>query len=176
MSTLPNIDFGKPTVFFDSHPEEQESYLYSYWSSLKSQLKIAWTGDVPKPLNPGQLRIVWWTHEGHQGMKDYELHQYELVRNNFDSLLNLPDVRRVLIEGYSGQNPFIMASNPWADAEKKQKRQDRRHQREIEQTQRYDDSKEGRYGKLVDIESVIEANDRLEDERQKAQPQHLLDA
>jgi hypothetical protein len=40
MSDLPVIDFGAPTIFFDSHPEEQESYLYSYWSSLKSSFKM----------------------------------------------------------------------------------------------------------------------------------------
>jgi hypothetical protein len=54
----PNIDFGSPTIFFDSHPEEQESYLYSYWSSFKTTLKIAITGQVPKFLNPGTLRII----------------------------------------------------------------------------------------------------------------------
>jgi hypothetical protein len=58
---IPNLDFGDPIIFFDTHPEEQESYLYSYYSSLKTQLTIAWTGVVPKPLLPGKLRVVWWT-------------------------------------------------------------------------------------------------------------------
>jgi hypothetical protein len=63
MSNEPNVNFGAPTIFFDSHPHEQESYLYSYWSSLKSNLKIAFTGEVPKFHSPGKLRIIWWTHD-----------------------------------------------------------------------------------------------------------------
>jgi hypothetical protein len=38
-------------------------------------------------------------------MKDYDLHEYEQVRANFDVLLNIPEIRRVVIQGYSGQNP-----------------------------------------------------------------------
>lgn len=63
MSNEPSLDFGTPTIFFDSHPDEQESYLYSYWSALKSNLKIAVTGEVPKFHSPGKLRIMWWTHD-----------------------------------------------------------------------------------------------------------------
>ncbi|KAL3424142.1 hypothetical protein PVAG01_03423 [Phlyctema vagabunda] len=168
MSQVPNVDFGNPVIFFDSHPEEQEGYLYSYWSSLVSTLKIAWTGDVPKQLMPGKLRMVWWTTEGTQGVKDYELHQYELVRNNFDGLLALPEVRRCLITGYSGQNPFVMSSNPWADADKKFKRDKKaQEERNQKQAQRLDDSKEGRQGTLVDIESVIKSNEKAEEERRR---------
>jgi hypothetical protein len=103
----PNLDFGTPVIFFDSHPDEQESYLYSYWSSLKSTLRTAWTGDVPKFHHPGTLRVIWWTHDGSQGMKDFELHDYILVREKFDVLLDLEDVRRVVVMGYSGQNPYV---------------------------------------------------------------------
>jgi hypothetical protein len=108
MPREPNVDFGTPTIFFDSHPHEQESYLYSYWSSLKSTLRTAWTGDVPKFHNTGTLRIIWWTHDGNRGLKDFELHEFMIVREKFDVLLALPDVRRVLIMGYSGQNPYLL--------------------------------------------------------------------
>ena len=57
----PNLDFGSPVIFFDTHPLEQESYLYSYYTSLKTQLTTAWTGVPPKSLLHGKLRIVWWT-------------------------------------------------------------------------------------------------------------------
>jgi hypothetical protein len=40
MSDLPVIDFGSPVIFFDSHPEEQDSYLSSYWTSLKNTIKM----------------------------------------------------------------------------------------------------------------------------------------
>ena len=72
MSSEPNVNFGAPIIFFDSHPEEQESYIYSYWSSLKSNLKIAWTGEVPKFHEPGKLRIIWWTHDVSRNANDRE--------------------------------------------------------------------------------------------------------
>jgi signal transduction histidine kinase len=187
----PNIDFGSPTIFFDSHPEEQESYLYSYWSSFKATLKIAVTGQVPKFLNPGTLRIIWYTHDGNEGLKDYELHEYALVRDNFDVLLRLDEVRRVVIMGYSGQNPYILGDggrNPWQDRFqrefKKMGREGReaklaqekmegtvhredRDRKEREKKERLDNSKEARTGKLVDIEGVIEEHDRAEEERMR---------
>ena len=191
MSNPPNLNFGSPTIFFDSHPEEQESYLYSYWSSLKASLKIAYTGRVPKFLNPGQLRIIWYTQDGNEGLKDYELHEYALVRDNFDVLLNLSEVRRVVIMGYSGQNPYIIGDggrNPWQDRFdrefKKMEQEGRqaklaqekmehlvgkgeRKRMEKEKTERLDNSKEGRTGKLVDIEGVIEEHDRAEEEKMR---------
>jgi hypothetical protein len=62
MSTKPpNVNFGSPTIFFDSHPEEQESYLHSWYTAVKGQLVTAWSGVVPKPVLPGKLKLVWWT-------------------------------------------------------------------------------------------------------------------
>ncbi|KAG0648479.1 hypothetical protein D0Z07_5489 [Hyphodiscus hymeniophilus] len=193
--TEPNVNFGSQTIFFDSHPEEQESYLYSYWSSFKSSLKIAWTGQVPKFLNPGTLRIIWYTQDGSEGMKDYELHEYALVRDNFDVLLRLDEVRRVVIMGYSGQNPYVLGvggRNPFQD---KFQRDLKRAQREArhaklsqavtekgagpsmsreerervirEKKERMDSSKEARTGKLVDIEEIIDEHDREEEERMR---------
>jgi hypothetical protein len=72
MSGEPNVNFGAPIIFFDSHPEEQESYISSYWSSLKSNLKIAWTGEVPKFHEPGKLRIIWWTYDVSRNAHDRE--------------------------------------------------------------------------------------------------------
>lgn len=191
----PNINFGTPTIFFDSHPEEQESYLYSYWSSFKSSLKIAWTGQVPKFLNPGTLRIIWYTQDGNEGMKDYELHEYALVRNNFDVLLKLDEVRRVVIMGYSGQNPYVMGAggrNPWQDKFRREFRKVEREAREAklaqeltergpgpsmskeerarverEKKERLDNSKEGRIGKLIDIEELLDEHEREEQERMR---------
>jgi hypothetical protein len=191
--TEPNINFGSPTIFFDSHPEEQESYLYSYWTSFKSTLKIAWTGKVPKFLNPGTLRIIWYTQDGNEGFKDYELHEYAIVRDNFDVLLKLDEVRRVVVMGYSGQNPYVMGAggrNPWQDKFRREfKKMDRegkearlaqenmehgpstsqeeRARMEKEKRERLDNSKEARTGKLVDIEEIIEEHDREEEERMR---------
>jgi len=189
MSKLPNLDFGSPTIFFDSHPEEQESYVYSYWSSLKSNLKTAFTGEVPKFHPPGKLRIIWYTHDGNKGMKDYDLHEYAMVRNNFDVLLNMPEIRRVVIMGYSGQNPYIMGKegrNPWADKFEREFGNARRQKREQENAEapegsaerakwekekidRMNNSKEGRTGMMVNIEEVIAKNDKAEEEKRKTE-------
>jgi hypothetical protein len=96
-----------PVIFVDSHPEEQDnSYLGPYITSLKSSLSTAWTGIVPPFHEPGELRIVWWTTDGNQGNKDYPLRKYVEVREYYNTLVDHPEVRRCLIMGYQGQNPY----------------------------------------------------------------------
>ncbi|KAL1303445.1 hypothetical protein AAFC00_006834 [Neodothiora populina] len=123
-SDEPNVNFGSPCVFYDSHPEEQPTLLGSYWQALKGNLYIAWSGDVPKALYPGNLRLTWWTTDNKQGLRDYELHQHALVKLQYDSLCELPDVRRCMILGFSGQNPYILTfgQNIWQEKFKREKR------------------------------------------------------
>lgn len=157
-SEPPNVDFGSPVIFFDTNPEEQESYLYSFWSSLKSSLTIAWTGVVPPFHEPGKLRLVFWTSDGNQGIKDYELHEYELVREVWEKLFNTSDVKRALVTGYSGQNPYITnygASRTWVDAVERKKRQERNNER-------MENSRQQRSGKAVDIEGLIKQAEEVE--------------
>jgi hypothetical protein len=116
---MPFLDAGKPTIFFDSHPNEQESYVGSYWSSLKSTLSTAWTGDVEKFHEAGTLRVVWYTVQGQKGIRDFELSEYQMVREKYGILLDLPDVRRVLVIGYSGQNPYLRDGSGWGEAKGK---------------------------------------------------------
>ena len=180
----PNIDFGKEEIIFDTHPHEQPSYIGSYWVFLKQQLHTAATGDVPPILRYGTLRIEWWTHDAHHGLKDYQLHEYVLVKQNFDLLIGMKDeVRRVIVKGWAGQNPFVhteegrrLASGifyadkkglgagrelgGWGDLEREKKR---RQQQEA----RFNAETEGRSGTVVDIEGVIEAHDRKEEERRR---------
>jgi hypothetical protein len=188
MSQEPNLNFGSPVIFFDSHPDEQESYLYSYWSSLKSNLKIAFTGEVPKFHSPGKLRIIWYTGDGNRGEKDYDLHEYQQVRTNFDVLLNMPEIRRVVVMGYSGQNPYILVNgtNPWQEKFRRMDKEGRRAkflQEKAEGKRPGDDKaemgnesgrsgpsgldKEGRNRILVNIEDVIEENDKADEERRR---------
>lgn len=61
MAEEPNVNFGSPCIFYDSHPDQQPTWIGSYWQTLKSHLYIAWSGDVPKQLYPGMLRLIWWT-------------------------------------------------------------------------------------------------------------------
>lgn len=168
----PNVDFGHLTIFFDSHPEEQEGYLHSYWTSLKSTLHIAFTGIVPKYHGPGTLRLIWHTHDGNQGLKDYGLHEYLIVRENFDVLLEMEEVRRVLVTGYSGQNPFLYdgagdgMKGPLGPGRGK-KTQRGGEERQKRQKEVFDNEEEGRGGKVLDIEGLIEAHDKVEREREE---------
>jgi hypothetical protein len=190
MSQEPNVNFGSPVIFFDSRPDEQESYLYSYWSSLKSNLKTAFTGEVPKFHSPGKLRIIWYTKDGNRGEKDYDLHEYQQVRTNFDVLLNMPEIRRVVVMGYSGQNPYLLVNgtNPWQEKFRRMDKEGRRakvlrekaegkrpgeHKAEMNNEKGrpgpFGIDKEGRMGILVDIEDVIEQNDKAEEERRRVE-------
>jgi len=163
----PNVDFGSPAIFFDSDPSAADSYLYSYWSWLKGTLHIAWTGVVPKPLQVGTLRLIFHTDNDTQGMKDFELHEYALVREAYDEALRQPDVVRALVMGYSGQNPYIMygGKNPWVERFERERRGKERQERE-EKQRKMDNGKEEREGKLIDMQEVIEQTNEMEEERQ----------
>jgi len=102
-------------------------------------------------------------------MKDYGLHEYMQVRENFDVLLDMEEVRRVVVMGYSGQNPYLYSGNGSGFGEKidKEKRNKGDRERREKQKQIFDDEEEGRTGKMVDIESVIEQHDKLEEEKRK---------
>jgi hypothetical protein len=124
----PELPEGSPIIFFDSHPEEQaQSYLYSGLSWLGSQLHIAFTGQVPRPHLPGNLRVIWYTTDGNQGLKDYQLHEYAQVRENFDELLKMDEIRRVVIMGYPSENPYVV--EPGGKKSKLAKQLDKKMQR-----------------------------------------------
>jgi len=96
-------------------------------------------------------------------MKDYELHEYTLVRQAFDEALKQPDVARCMVMGFSGQNPYVNASggsNPWVEKFKREAKAEK-------QRQKFADEEEGRTGREVDIESVIERNDEWEEYKRK---------
>jgi hypothetical protein len=178
------MDIGTPTTFLDTHPSEQtSSYLVSGLSYLRGQLYTAFTGIVPKPLVPGSLRIIWYTDKGKEGMKDYELHQATLVRENYEMLCAHPDVWRVVVMGYSGQNPWVLGDRGMEGELKKMKAEARRARAAQEKTEREGgavkvnprenggSSSSGaagvETGNLIDIEDLIERNDREEEQKRK---------
>ncbi|EHK99343.1 hypothetical protein M7I_4809 [Glarea lozoyensis 74030] len=158
MDNPPPVITGKPTIFFDNHPEQQESYLGSYYSSLKSTLYTAFTGHVTKFHPPGQLRIIWWTNDGARGMQDYDLHKYALVT-------------RVIIMGYPGQNPYMLddadkfgkKGKGWKDLSEAEMRAKKAKGEEM-----MNQTAEGRTGKLIDIDGVIEKSEEIEEEKMRA--------
>jgi hypothetical protein len=172
MSNPPPIMTGKPTIFFDSHPERQESFLGSYLSSLKSTLYTAFTGDVTKFHPPGQLRVIWWTNDGTRGIKDYDLHKYALVRDNFYALEAMKEVTRVIVMGYPGQNPYMLDEvekfgkhgKGW---EHKEIGPEEKRRRKEKADEMMNQTAEGRNGKLIDIEAVIEKSDEIEERKMR---------
>ena len=52
--------------------------------------------------------MMWYTTDGNQGLKDYQLHEYAQVRENFDELLKMDEIRRVVIMGYPSENPYVV--------------------------------------------------------------------
>lgn len=168
-----HVDFGAPVVFFDSHPDMQESYLYSYWSSLKSSLNIAWTGDVPKFHDSGVLRIVFWTKEGTKGLKDYELREYATVREDWLRLTELEEVSRALVMGYSGQNPYSMGhgnSNPWVEKFQREKRTAEKQaaERKKMEARNLAKRKADTKGELIDFDDLIARTEYAEWEKEEA--------
>lgn len=109
-------------------------------------------------------------------MKDYALHEYVLVKQNFDLLANMGDeVRRVVVKGWSGQNPYVHMAEGRRIAQggvyyangKGDGKGVRGEDWDRKQKQAFDNAEEGRTGKIIDIEGVIEAHDKLEEERKR---------
>lgn len=79
----------------------------------------------------------------------------------------------MIVMGYSGQNPYIIGDEEWEEGGKKMgwkhesKGEEVFAKRRQVQTQQMNNSVEGRSGKLVDIDDVIEETDRLEEKKMR---------
>ncbi|KAF2147769.1 hypothetical protein K461DRAFT_298385 [Myriangium duriaei CBS 260.36] len=112
----------RPIVFFDSHPEPPAGIVWDSINSVKKQLIISWTGDVVLDVQPGLVRLQWYTTDGKFGKKDYELREHEDVRQGFEKLCTLDDVSRCQVLGYPSQNPFsIFGESEFAIQERKKR-------------------------------------------------------
>ncbi|GAM91513.1 hypothetical protein ANO11243_095650 [Dothideomycetidae sp. 11243] len=123
MSGLSSIMFEeRPIIFFDSHPEPPAGIIWDSISHIKKQLTIAWTGDVVLDVQPGLLRLQWYTSDGKFGKRDYEIREFEEVRRGFEELCKLDEVSRTMIVGYPSQNPYSMfGESEYAIHEKKKR-------------------------------------------------------
>ena len=103
-----HYDPGKLIILFDARtmtsPEVQQSALQSYYTSTLSRLgwPSLWTPDVP----PAHIRLVWYTHAGNEGTRDFPLYKAESVKEMYDSLAT--EGFRPMILGWSGENPYPM--------------------------------------------------------------------
>lgn len=153
-----------PAIFIDSHPEEQEGYLKSWLTSLRTNLTIAATGIVERGQKPGELRLKWVTHEGTTGFKDYDLKDYEQARTDFHEVLTLPDVHRAMILGFPSQNPYILINgkNPWVDRFEREKTQKERMIREQQERE----ARVSAMGKgILNIDALVRETEIEEEKR-----------
>jgi len=50
-----------PIVIFDSDPNAKSNFLINTISRFTSHLSTAWTGDYVPDVEPGSIRVQWWT-------------------------------------------------------------------------------------------------------------------
>lgn len=100
---------GQVVIFFDHRGFKTEhdamGRFQNYWLSTKYRLgwpSIWYTSD----LEPGKLRLVWYTHAGAEGSREYPLHMAYTVKEMYDHLAT--EGFRPMIIGWSLENPFPM--------------------------------------------------------------------
>ncbi|CCU75970.1 unnamed protein product [Blumeria hordei] len=159
-----------PAIFFDSHPEEQDGYLKSWLTVIRTNLAIAATGIVERFQQPGELRLKWISHDGNVGFKDYPLREYEQAHKEFYAVLTLPEVRRAMILGFPHQNPYILINgkNPWVE---RFQREDNHKEKLVKEQKARIAMAAVRGGEYLDIEGLvrgteIEEQKRIEKERE----------
>ncbi|EMF10870.1 uncharacterized protein SEPMUDRAFT_165455 [Sphaerulina musiva SO2202] len=102
-------DPGEIQVFYDNRTfggfEDKMPLYQKYKLQALSRLgrPDIWSiTDLPG----GHLRIIFFTHVGAQGQKDFPIHKWVAVKEMFDSLSE--EGFRPYIIGYSNENPFPM--------------------------------------------------------------------
>ncbi|KAG8631807.1 hypothetical protein KVT40_000947 [Elsinoe batatas] len=112
----------RPIVFFDSHPEPQTGIVRDSINRFTKHLMTAWTGDVVLDVEPGMLRLQWYTTDSTFGKRDYLLSEHTECQTGWETLCNLPEVSRAMIVGYPSQNPYsIDGKSQWKLQERKKK-------------------------------------------------------
>ncbi|CAK4033255.1 Hypothetical predicted protein [Lecanosticta acicola] len=102
-------DPGVIRIFYDNRTfagfEDKLPFYQKYY--LEALSRLNWTSWTPVDnLFPGYIRLVFYTHAGAQGCKDFPLHKAMAVKEMFDDLSN--EGFRPMILGYSNENPFPM--------------------------------------------------------------------
>ena len=105
-----HYDPGKLIILFDARttttPDVQQSPLSSYYTSTLTRLGWSSLWSSRHQVPPAHIRLVWYTHVGNEGTRDFPLHKAENVKEMFDSLA--AEGFRPMVLGWSGENPFPM--------------------------------------------------------------------
>ncbi|TKA80078.1 hypothetical protein B0A55_02472 [Friedmanniomyces simplex] len=104
-------DPGQIIILFDHRhilPKPEDNKMSRYQAYYLDGLsRMGWATYWEKPnLDPGNIQLVWYTHAGAQGTRNYPLHKSLLVKEMFDSLST--EGFRPLILGWSAENPYPM--------------------------------------------------------------------
>lgn len=101
-------DPGQIVILFDNRQvktkDDQFSTLQSYWT--EGLYKLGWPSFYKPDLDPGMLRLTWYTHAGNEGSREFPTWKAELVKEMFDSLSD--EGFRPMVLGWSGENPYPM--------------------------------------------------------------------
>ncbi|KAK4554551.1 hypothetical protein LTR86_008406 [Recurvomyces mirabilis] len=104
-------DPGQMIILFDNRhikpsPEENKMSTYQTYH-LDGLIRMGWISYTHRPdLEPGNLRLIWYTHAGAQGVRNYPLWKANLVHEMFTSLTD--SGFRPLLLGWSAENPYPM--------------------------------------------------------------------
>nr|OQO32074.1 hypothetical protein B0A51_00612 [Rachicladosporium sp. CCFEE 5018] len=112
---------GTVVIFFDARgfksAQDQLPTYQSYW--LETKYRLGWPSIwSTTDLEPGKLRLVWYTHTGTEGSREYPIHMAYTVKEMYDSLSG--DGFRPMILGWSLENPFPMIGGSEPPEEPKQ--------------------------------------------------------
>ncbi|KAK4548348.1 hypothetical protein LTR36_010218 [Oleoguttula mirabilis] len=117
MASLNNFDGGAAgkydpgliTIFWDGRQsgapppsEDKMSYYQSYY--IAGLYKLGWPSYHTPDLEPGKLRLVFYTHAGSEGTRDYPLWNAYAVKDMFDSLYS--EGFRPMLMGFANENPY----------------------------------------------------------------------
>ena len=101
-------DPGQIVIFFDNRlaktKDDNFSTLQTYWT--EGLYKLGWPSFFKQDLEPGMLRLIWYTHVGTEGHRDFLLYKADAVKEMFESLSD--EGFRPMVLGWSAENPFPM--------------------------------------------------------------------
>lgn len=101
-------DPGKIIILFDARTfttkSNNFSHMQHYYTSALTRL--GWPSLFTRDVPPAHLRLIWYTHVGNEGSRDFPIYQADTVKEMYDSLA--VEGFRPMILGWSGENPFPM--------------------------------------------------------------------
>ncbi|EMC93300.1 hypothetical protein BAUCODRAFT_36985 [Baudoinia panamericana UAMH 10762] len=114
---------GQIIILFDNrHFKTADSKLSTFQTYyLDGLCRLGWATYWEKPdLEPRKLRLIWYTHAGREGHRDFPLARYMAVKDMFDSLSE--QGFRPMVLGWSGENPYPMIGGTEPAPEPEQKK------------------------------------------------------